>query len=207
MSIYRAACKMVPTGGNCEINLFFLGLLLLTSPLAVRQQGRSSYIPLAILLAPSMIVTMYTVGVSLKLNGVSIPNNSIMDIDDILYRAPKNPHPNNTNGLQTLMCVTDLVDCCETEVLGGWYFPNGTGIPLHTGNYEYRTFLANRGPYEVKNGQQFNGSVCLWCRYSPIERGRFCCELPCAADPNVNQILYVNICEFNINEVLYSDSW
>ena len=37
----------------------------------------------------------------------------------------------------------------------------------------------------------------LFQRFSGVtERGHFRCELPNAADPSVNQILYVNICEF-----------
>jgi hypothetical protein len=122
-----------------------------------------------------------------------------VDVGDILYREPRDPHPNNTNGLQTLMCVTDLVDCCDTEGRGDWYFPNGTKVPFRTpGNSQYATFLANRGQCEeMSDGRQFNGSVRLWSRYSPPERGPFHCELPNAADPNVSQILYVNICEFN----------
>ena len=58
------------------------------------------------------------------------------------------------------------------------------------------TFQINRGQNEEINGQLFYGSVRLWRRYTPQERGLFHCELP---DANgVNQIHYVNICEFKI---------
>ena len=54
----------------------------------------------------------------------------------------------------------------------------------------------NRGPNEVINRQTVYGSVRLYHRYSnPPGRGRFRCELPSAANPSVNQTLYVNICK------------
>jgi hypothetical protein len=141
---------------------------------------------------------MHTIaGVSLKLRGVIIPNNSLVDLGDLLYRTPSDPHPNNTNGLQTLMCVTDLVDCCETQGLGDWYFPSGAGVPFNTGRVTSKSFLANRGQYEVRmrDRRQFYGSVRIWRRWSyPPGRGRFYCELPNAA--GVNQTLYVNIGEW-----------
>ena len=140
---------------------------------------------------------MYIVGVSLQLHGVPIPNNSLVALDDLLRRTPKpgvSDPPTNANGLQTLMCVTDLKGCCETEELGNWYYPNGTRVPSDTGRYTFATFLANRGQNEVREGRQFFGSVRLWRRWSgPPERGRFRCELPSTSDHNVNQILYVNI--------------
>ena len=99
-------------------------------------------------------------------------------------------------------CITDLVDCCGTESgsplspaqRGNWYFPDGTRVGEFGGGTR---FLVNRGPNEVINGEQFNGSVRLFRRFSGItERGHFRCELPSAANPSVNQTLYVNICEF-----------
>ena len=139
-----------------------------------------------------------TVGVSLKLLGATIPNNSLVDIKDILYRTPEDPGPTNSNGLhdQTLLCITDLEDCCDIphRVQGEWYYPDGRMVPFDAHG---TTFLANRGPNEVINGRQFYGSVRLFHQWSgPPERGRFRCELPSAADPNVTQILYVNIGNF-----------
>ena len=75
---------------------------------------------------------------------------------------------------------------------GDWYFPDGRRVEFGGGT----RFLVNRGPNEVINGKHFNGSVRLFRRFSGVpERGRFFCELPNAADPSVNQVLYVNICE------------
>ena len=124
--------------------------------------------------------------------GQTIPNNSLVNLEDLLLRRD-NTQPTNTNGLPTLMCVTDLVDCCDSPntVLGNWYYPNGRTVVFNTAG---GTFQSNRGANEVINDQRFNGSVRLWRRYTPDERGLFRCELP---DANgINQIFYVNICEF-----------
>ena len=144
-----------------------------------------------------------TVGVFLKFWGVTIPNNSFVDVDDILYRAPisgvseapSNARPDLHD--QTLLCVTDLEDCCDPPhtVRGDWYYPDGSTIPTGYGSGP-AAFRKNRGPNEILNGRQFYGSVRLWRRWSkPPDRGRFRCELPSAADPNVTQMLYVNIGE------------
>ena len=98
--------------------------------------------------------------------------------------------------------MTDLEDCCDAPytVRGNWYHPDGrTVLSDNTGGQKPAAFLINRGPNEVINGRQFYGSVRLFRRWgSPPERGRFCCELPSAADPNVNQTLYVSIGEYNL---------
>ena len=127
-----------------------------------------------------------------------------MDFDDVLNTGSpdivptnRNPAPDNA----ALECMTDLVDCCGTEPgsrmraqHGDWFFPDGNRVAFSSGGSQ---FLANRGPNEVIGEQQFNGSVRLYRRFSTApERGRFRCELPNAANPNVNLVLYVNICEF-----------
>ena len=112
-----------------------------------------------------------------------------MDIDDILYTTNDGQNPTNGNGHdQTLVCETDLVDCCDAPltVRGNWYFPNGD-IVTDTGS---RVFRSNRGPNEA--GQPL-GSVRIFRRYTPTQRGRFRCELPSSADPNVTQTLNANI--------------
>ena len=126
-----------------------------------------------------------------------------MDFDGILNLGTNEPGPTNRNPRDgTLECMTDLVDCCGTESdspswsvrpeRGDWYFPDGTAIGFGGGT----RFLVNRSPNEIINGQQFYGSVRLFRRFSGVpERGRFRCELPNAADPSVNQIIYVNIRE------------
>ena len=123
--------------------------------------------------------------------GQTIPNNSLVNLDDLAYQDPNlagfTQDPTNANGRETLMCVTDVVACCESPELGNWHLPAGSV----GGSGQFRI---NRGQNEEINGQQLYGSVRLWRRYTPNERGLFRCELP---DANgVNQNLYVNICEF-----------
>ena len=128
-----------------------------------------------------------------------------MDVDDLLYTGgscceePSNANPELHD--QALLCVTDLVDCCEPPraVQGDWYYPDGRRVLYAAWGY---TFRRNRGPNEIRNGRQFNGSVRLYRRFSrPPERGRFRCELPSAAESNINQTLYANICEFSCMSV------
>ena len=136
----------------------------------------------------SFIHALHTVGVSLKLRGVTIPNNSLVDFDDILYTTSDNQNPTNANGHdRTLVCETDLMDCCESPMLGNWYLPNGN-VVTNTGSPAFRS---NRGA--ATTGQL--GSVRIFRRYNPpTPRGRFRCELPSAADSSIN--LYANIGEF-----------
>ena len=148
-------------------------------------------------------------GVSLRYGGETISNDSFVDIDDVLNIGSPNIVPTNRNPDSggapgaALECITDLENCCGREsdtpdsimrtVRGDWYLPNGNRIASSSGG---SGFLANRGPNEVVNGQQVNGSVRLYRRFSgPPGRGRFHCELPNAANSSVNQTLYVNICE------------
>ena len=144
---------------------------------------------------------LHVAGVSLMFLGETLPSDSFVDFDDVFNvgRNYSNIPSNRNPGDGVLQCVTDLIDCCGTEsgtvstVHGNWYFPDGRRVEFGDG----ARFLVNRGPNEVINGTQFNGSVRLFRRYSAVpERGRFFCELPSAADPSVNQALYVNICEF-----------
>ena len=166
-----------------------------------------------VLIATTVISNNYysfciTVGVSLKLYGATIPNNSLVDLNDVLYRAPHDPYgrdvlPSNSRPEvhdEALLCVTDLEDCCGAPrtVHGDWYYPDGRKVPIGNDIRGGTSFLVNRGANEVRNLRQFYGSIRLFRRWSmPQERGRFCCELPSAADPNITQILFVNIGEFN----------
>ena len=125
-----------------------------------------------------------------------------MDFDDLLNIGDDSSNiPSNMNPRDAaLQCVTDLVDCCGAPRIehGNWHYPDGSRVYSVEVDEYGPAFLINRGPNKVIDGQQFiNGSVRLFRRFSAIpERGRFCCKLPSAADPSVNQILCVNICEF-----------
>ena len=145
----------------------------------------------------------HAVGVSLKLQGATIPNNSLISVRDILYRTNdyrQSQDPTNNDSTlhdQALLCVTDLADCCRPPRIrrGEWYYPNGSVVQYDTDG-QNKAFRRNRGANEVIADRKFYGSVRLFRRYTPPERGRFHCELPSAANPSVNQTLYVYICEF-----------
>jgi hypothetical protein len=139
--------------------------------------------------------------VSLKVQGVTVPNNSLVDFGDILYRTTDTAlleDPSNSNTTlhdAALLCVTDLVGCCQSpQRRGDWYYPDGRRVQFD-GHPSNAVFRRNRGQNYVINGRQLYGSVRLWRRFSPTERGRFRCELPSAANPSFNQTLYANICE------------
>ena len=132
---------------------------------------------------------------------MALPDNGLVDIHDIMYTAPSgelSDLPSNTNPRdEAVLSVTDLVDCCAAprRVRGNWYYPSeNRSVGLGEGNAA--AFQANRGPNEEINGPTVYGSVRLYRRYTPSERGHFRCELPSAENPSVNQILYVNIGEF-----------
>ncbi len=120
-----------------------------------------------------------------------------MDVDDILQlpeSSTATPENNDEYHNQSLLCLTDLEDCCNAprERRGSWHYPDRSKVIFNAGNDNFRR---NRGPNEVVNDQQFYGSVRLFRRGNPTERGRFRCELPNAANPFVNQTIYANICE------------
>ena len=128
---------------------------------------------------------IYTVGVSLVLLGQAIPNNSLVNFDDLAYQAPVDGFreaPTNANERQTLMCVTDLV---ASPMLGDWYYPDGNRV-TGMGSPVFRT---NRG----QNENSGEGLVRIWRYYTPSERGLFHCKLPDA--DGVVQTRYVNICK------------
>ena len=144
---------------------------------------------------------------SLKVQGLITSNNSLVDIDDVIRFGAENVGgtPTNTNaGLHesALLCVTDLEDCCDTPrtVRGEWYYPNGSIVDLDLGGRQVR-FRRNRGPNEFFNGRQFYGSVRLFRRWSPTERGRFRCDLPSADNSSINQTIYANIGELKANTI------
>ena len=71
----------------------------------------------------------------LRLRGVMVPNcnDSLVDIamDDVMYTSPEamccRDLPSNINLRdEALLCVTDLIDCCESphKVRGDWYYPH-----------------------------------------------------------------------------------
>jgi hypothetical protein len=120
-----------------------------------------------------------------------------VDVDDILQfpeSSDTTPANNDEYHNQSLLCLTDLEECCNAprERHGSWHYPDGSEVTFNAGSNMFRR---NRGPNQVLNDQQFYGSVRLFRQGNPTDRGRFRCELPNAANPFVNQIIYANICE------------
>ena len=133
-------------------------------------------------------LSCHVVGVSLVLNGETIPSDSFVDLNDIRIFGSGSPSNDNSDG--ALLCITDLIGCCASPAHGDWYFPN-EGRVGENGH----GFVVNRGASDQQNST--SGSVRLFRRFSYApERGRFRCELPSAADPNTDLTLYVNISEF-----------
>ena len=113
-------------------------------------------------------------------------SDSFVDIDDIPDATVEFNF--STAVANALMCVTDLMECCNAgdqnlpQSLGEWYHPNGS---LVTFGGEGSAFRRNRGQSVVR----------LLRMNNPTERGRFRCELPDAQGGN--QTNYVNICELS----------
>ena len=59
------------------------------------------------------------------MRGVPAPNNSLVDVDDVLHTVTDVEPSNSANHYEAVLCVTDLVDCCQSPRLGNWYFPDG----------------------------------------------------------------------------------
>ena len=203
----------VVAGGKLG-RMFFWGLLLLEAALVSLVNGQGIVVrSLCQMQDEADISFTHADGVFLRFREETLISDSFVDFDDTLNigdfpLAPTNRAPARDDA--ALQCMTDLVDCCGTEsgsplrtVRGDWYFPDGTTVEFGSG----AQFLVNRGPNEVINGEHFNGSVRLFRRFSAVpERGRFRCELPNAANPSVNQVLYVNICEFIIQLVVCTNN-
>ena len=127
----------------------------------------------------------------LELKGVTLPNNSFLDFNDI---ANVPDIGGGAAGQEVLNCRTDLFNCCNPAQagvpVGEWYYPDGIALLFDA---DGATFRANR----------IRSNVRLWHRDNPPERGHFHCEVRNAFQ--VNQTVYVNICELStIKHAYYS---
>ena len=193
------AVKMVLVNEFCD-KCLVLGLLslALTQVLTVSgQQGNISRCMSDERHYYTRSLLTHTDGAFLELLGVNLPSDSLVEVRDIYDSSVDGENPTPFNNRPTLHCFTDLVNCCNTPRatgIGEWYFPNGTSLDFDFPGV-VSTFRRNRGPNGVFGGETILGVVRLFRRGLPPERGRFRCEIPTAANPTVNQILYVNICE------------
>ena len=121
----------------------------------------------------------------LELKGVTLPNNSFLDFNDIA-NVPDIGGGAAAYDDEVLSCRTDLINCCNAAQagvsVGEWYYPDGTALPFDADGATFRR-------------SRIQSNVRLWRRDNPTERGHFHCELPNAFQ--VNQTVYVNICELS----------
>ena len=103
-------------------------------------------------------------GVTLHLNGITLPNDSFVDFDDI-RRESDNANANRFTGY--INCSTDLEACCNPilqnlrEGLGQWYYPDGSEVLYETNGQTYRRSRSQSTVYLFRRGSS-----------SPPERGR-----------------------------------
>ena len=76
-----------------------------------------------------------------------------MDVDDIL-QFPESftitPANDNEYHNQSLLCLTDLEDCCNgrnQRTRCSWYYPNGSEVTFNAGSNNFQRNL--RGPNQV----------------------------------------------------------
>ena len=116
------------------------------------------------------------IGVYIRLNGTSYPNNSNIVITDI---------GQGEDG--ALYCITDLIECCQKNqtttgtTRGEWLDPNGEEVGLISTN---ETFYKKRGRSKVYIYRRA-GSI--------LPVGKFCCEVPDATYTDIT--VCVNIGE------------
>jgi len=108
-------------------------------------------------------------GIDLSLNGVSYPNNSIVNIIEI------------GTGSAALNCTTTLPWCCYSSSGGGngWFFPNGSEVTNNASLSYYRTRATNPGALLLNHNPE------------GTKTGIFRCDIPVASD--ATQSLYVGI--------------
>ena len=122
--------------------------------------------------------------VSLSLRGVTIYNNSYINIGDIGARTDD----------EALQCHTDYINCCNIEhtvngsQLVEWYYPNGSRVIFINEIYNY-SYPDNDGYFTSRS----QSVIRLSSSSSSIEGGRFCCEIP--DQYGSNQTLCINIGE------------
>ena len=104
------------------------------------------------------------------MNGTIIPNHGFVLLDNIGESS------------NSLLCLTDNTACCGRfqsygNILGDWYYPNGTGVPNSGLN---RDFYRNRGQSVVRLNRRRGGVS-----------GIYRCVIPDAA--GVNQTMFIGV--------------
>ena len=126
---------------------------------------------------------------SLSLRGVTIHNNSHINIDDI----------GGNNDQEALLCHTDNVNCCtrehtdsqrDEEALGEWYYGNGSMVSFVDGTIDNdsRNDSFINSNFFASSGQSV---IRLFYRGSSINGGKFCCRIPDKAGLNHVQCVHI----------------
>ena len=113
---------------------------------------------------------LFCIGVYFVLGGQTFTNNSIVSIANI------------GEGMDALLCRTNLINCCGTlpNRFGEFYYPNGVMVPV---NNARQGFYRNRGDQEIRLNRRDGVS-------SPT--GRFHCEIPDASGVMQNLFITLN---------------
>ena len=93
-----------------------------------------------------------SVAVQLELGNLHPNNNTV-----VVITAIGDGHV--TDGGDPLVCATQLTPCCGTAPnrFGGWYYPNGTQVPVSGGGYSfYRTRRDSNSVNNVLGGALLN---------------------------------------------------
>ena len=84
--------------------------------------------------------------ITLTLNGVTIPDGETVCLDDV------------GQGSSALHCHTPYTDCCKSQVLGEFYYPNGIAVPRRSvGDELYR----NRGDSFIRLNNRQTGAALM----------------------------------------------
>ena len=110
-------------------------------------------------------------GVYLSLREIEYTNNSIISINEI---------GKNENALK---CITDKDNCCRSNRLGEWYYPNDLLVPMGMGGGGV-DFFRNRDNLGSVNLNRVRDNIT-----SPT--GEYCCNVSDASD--VSQYVCANI--------------
>ena len=121
-------------------------------------------------------------GVYIQLRDTVYSNNSNIIINDI------------GEGTNSLICFTDLVDCCTSDqslngqALGNWFYPDGSPVGIRSDNT--RGFYRNRDTSRVRLNRKENTT-------SPL--GLFCCEVPDATYNVIRVCVNIGRTDLHVN--------
>ena len=111
----------------------------------------------------------------MSLRGTTYQNNGLVTLEDIGDGVGEDGN--------ALLCMTDNTMCCARaqvpsgDVLGDWYYPNGTGVVNNGLQWE---FYRNRGQSVVRMNRRRGGVT-----------GIYSCEIP--GTTGDNQTIYIGV--------------